>query len=244
MYKSGARSRRETAAIAAVAVLHIAVAYLALRPSLIALPAPPQTPVMITEISPPKPESEPEPVEARAPRREGAASAANKRARPSEVVAPKSPIELPPPPVTAAPVASTGLDASVGAAPDEGPGSGSGGEGTGLGSGREGIGTGGGGGTAARWVKGRIRNSDYPDAASRAEVGGTVIVNFDVTTEGRVRNCRVVSSSGNADLDGTTCRLIEKRFRYKPARDATGRPVGSTLAWRQEWWLEPPGSSR
>ena len=241
MYRSGVRSRRESMAIAAVALLHAAVAYLALTPSLIEMPVV-EAPLMIAEITPPTPEPEvpPEPAKARAPRPEGAASAANKRARPSEVVAPPPPIEVPPP-IVAAPVASTGPDASAGAAPVAGPGTGSGGEGMGLGSGGQGSGTGGGGGGGARWLKGRIKDSDYPRAAAKAEIGGAVIVNFDVGTNGRASNCRVVSSSGNADLDGTTCRLIEKRFRYKPATDAQGRTVPSVAAWRQEWWLEPRG---
>ena len=241
MYRSGLRSRRETAAIAAVALLHAAIAYLALTPSLIELPDP-ERPLMIAEITlpAPQPETPPEPARARAPRPEGAASAANKRARPSEVVAPPPPVDVPPP-IVAAPIASTGADVSAGAAPVAGPGTGSGGEGVGLGSGGQGSGTGGGGGGGARWLKGRIKNSDYPRAAAKAEIGGAVVVNFDVGTNGRVSNCRVVSSSGNADLDGTTCRLIEKRFRYKPATDAQGRAVPSVSAWRQEWWLEPRG---
>lgn len=238
MYLSGL-SRREAVAIVAVAILHVAIAYLALRPSIIELPAA-EGPVMIAEITQPAPEPEvpPEPAKARAPRPEGAASAANKRARPSEVVAPPPAVEVPPP-IVAAPVAATGPDVSAGAAPVAGPGTGSGGAGTGFGSGGQGSGTGGGGGGSARWVKGRIKDSDYPRAAARAEIGGAVIVNFDVGTNGRASNCRVVSSSGNADLDRTTCRLIEKRFRYEPATDAQGRPVPSVVAWRQEWWLEP-----
>lgn len=242
MFPGGPRSRRETAAIAAVVLLHAGVAYLALRPAMIAVPTV-DVPIMITEITEPVPEPEPapEPVKKRAPRPEGKASPANKRARPSEVVAPKPPIQLPPPPVVAAPVASTGLDTSAGAAPVEGPGTGAGGQGAGLGSGGQGTGTGGGGGSSARWVKGRIKDSDYPRAASRDEIGGAVVAYFDVGTDGRARNCRVVASSGNADLDGTTCRLIEKRFRYRPATDAQGRPITTTVGWRQEWWLERRG---
>ena len=238
MYRSGLRSRRETLAIAGVAFLHAAIAYVVLAPSVVQLPVA-EGPLMIAEITPPAPEPEisPKSAKARAPRPEGAASAANRRARPSEVVAPPPSVAVPPP-IVAAPIAATGAAVSAGAAPVAGPGTGAGGQGVGLGSGGQGSGTGGGGG-GARWVKGRIKDSDYPRAAAKAEIGGAVIVNFDVGTNGRVSNCRVVSSSGNADLDGTTCRLIEKRFRYKPATDAQGRAVASVAAWRQEWWLEP-----
>lgn len=231
--------REHGAAAAGVAVLHAAVAWLVLSQSVVVDVSVPDALAVFDVVSIPEPPPEaPEPPKAKAPRPEGEASAANRRARPTEIVAPKAPIELPPPPVVAAPVAAKGPDPDAGAAAVDGPGTGAGGSGTGLGSGGQGAGTGGGGGGAPRWLKGRIKDSDYPDAASRARVEGTVTVAFEVGTDGRARNCRITLSSGSADLDGTTCRLIEKRFRYKPATDAAGRPVVSTTGWRQTWWLE------
>ena len=234
-------SRRRTATAAGVAVLHVAVFYLLTIGSVVQVPLPDEA-VMVFDVpavAPAPPEDEIELPEVRAPELEGAASAANLVAKPKPIVAPppKIPVENPPP-IVAAPVAATGTEASAGSADVPGPGTGGGGEGTGLGTGLEGGGTGG-GGSRTRWLKGRIKNSDYPRAAAEAEVGGTVVVHFDVGTDGRVGNCRVVSSSGNADLDRTTCRLIEKRFRYRPATDAAGRAVPDVAGWKQDWWLEP-----
>jgi protein TonB len=48
----------------------------------------------------------------------------------------------------------------------------------------------------------------------------------------------VIRSSGDADLDGTTCQLIERRYRYRPALDAEGRPVPEDRIWKQIWWIE------
>ena len=48
----------------------------------------------------------------------------------------------------------------------------------------------------------------------------------------------IVSYSGNAALDETTCRLIEQRYRYDPSRDADGRPVRSIIVVNQDWVLE------
>ena len=239
MFGGGPWSRRDSAAIVGVGLLHVAVAYLALTPSLIRLPAEPPR-LTVVELAPPirEPEIVPDPPKARAARREGVASAANKRARPREMVAPPPPLLLPPPPIVAPPVASTGPDVSAGASPVEGPGSGAGGEGAGLGSGHGGTGTGGGGGSNARLLKGRLGDSDYPRAASRAKGVGTVVATLEIAATGRVSRCRVVQTSGNSDLDTTTCRLIEKRFRYKPATDSQGRPVPSVTGWRQIWWLE------
>jgi protein TonB len=189
---------------------------------------------------PPPPRADPAPAKA-APRREGAASPPNLEARPAPVVAspPKIPLDRPPP-VASAPVAGVGGDASAGAAERPGPGSGSGGRGAGTGSGRAGGGPGGGGlAVRARLIAGRILDSDYPRAASRARIGGTVIVRFTVGLDGRPGGCAVMRSSGNADLDSATCRLIERRFVYRPARDPEGRPVADTMGWKQSWWQEP-----
>ncbi len=190
---------------------------------------------------PPQPYARPSPDRA-APDPEGAASPPNLAARATPVVAPppKIPLDLPSP-VTAAPVAGPGADPSAGAADRPGPGSGGGGLGTGTGSGLAGGGPGGGGGLAARarLIAGRILDSDYPHAASRARIGGTVTVRFTVGRDGRPAGCAVMRSSGNADLDAATCRLIERRFVYRPARDSEGRPVPDTLGWKQTWWQEP-----
>lgn len=167
----------------------------------------------------------------------GKASAANRHAKASPVVAPKSKIPPPkPPPVSAAPNPGSGTDASAGATPKPGPGSGAGGRGDGTGSGSSGSGTG--GGTKAIWRSGAIRDRDYPRDASRARIGGEVEVRFTIEATGRVTGCRVTRSSGDASLDATTCRLIEERFRFKPATNGAGAPIASQYGWRQTWWLE------
>ena len=102
-----------------------------------------------------------------------------------------------------------------------------------------GPGSGTGGGTRPLWVSGTIRDKDYPRPAARAKVGGEVEVRFTVEPSGRVTGCRVSRSSGDLSLDATTCRLIEERFRFKPATDGRGTPVTSQYGWRQTWWLEP-----
>lgn len=191
--------------------------------SAVAVPVPPP-PV----ISAPKP----------APREKasGKASAANKHAQAAPVAAAKP--RLPPvvPPIAAAPQPGAGSDAAAGATPNPGPGSGAGGRGDGTGAG--GAGTGTGGGSKAAWRSGTIRDRDYPASASRARTGGEVEVRFTIQRDGRVTGCRVTRSSGDDALDRTTCRLIEERFRFKPATNAAGEAVASPYGWRQTWWLE------
>ena len=179
---------------------------------------------------------------------EGAASPANLKNTPSEIVAPPPEIRLEvPPPVIAAPVAGQGAAPAAGAAPVPGPGTGSGGIGTGLGSGNQGTGTGGGGGgggraTAARWLRGSITDRDYPDAEFERRIGGTVFLRFIVDPTGRVSECTVTRSSGSRALDATTCRLILRRFRYRPARDAEGNPIAAVVRGEHQWEVgpEPP----
>jgi protein TonB len=125
-----------------------------------------------------------------------------------------------------------------------GPGTGAGGIGNGLGSGLSGNGTGGGGaggGLAShvRWVKGGIDGRDYPRSAYEARAQGVTYVRFTVGRDGRIKDCTVTRSSGHRDLDDVTCRLILRRFRYVPARDAQGRPAEEEVRGQQDWDLGP-----
>jgi protein TonB len=173
---------------------------------------------------------------------EGAASPANLRDTPTQIVVPKPMVPLPVPPVIpAAPVAGQGNAEAAGAADVPGPGTGSVGVGTGLGSGMNGNGTGGGGGGGARpvrWLSGQISPADYPQRPFDAGIGGTVHLRFIVSPSGRVTDCAVTRSSGNAELDTATCRLIKRRLRYRPALDAGGRPIAAVINGEHEWVAE------
>ncbi|MBA3666321.1 MAG: TonB family protein [Sphingomonas sp.] len=177
---------------------------------------------------------------------EGAASPANKKDTPTEVVAPIPMIPLPLPlPISVAKVAGQGTAPAVGAAQLPGPGTGAGGIGNGLGSGLSGNGAGGGGGglgARARYLSGGIDPDDYPGGAYRRRAQGTTYIRFAVLPNGRVRDCRVTRSSGHRDLDSATCPLLERSLRYRPARDALGRAVAETVNGQQDWVLgpEPP----
>ncbi len=182
--------------------------------------------------------------EARTHTPEGAASPPSRKAQPSPVVVPPPRIRLPAPEVLpvslkASPVPS-GSDSKAGVAAVDGPGSGTGGLGDGSGSGGEGAGAGSGGARRAERLSGRIVDGDYPRAALRARAQGSVRVRYTVGADGRVSGCTVTRSTAGPDLDALTCRLVEQRFRYRPATDAAGRPVPETLSKTYDWIL-PPG---
>jgi periplasmic protein TonB len=206
--------------------------------------------LVLFDVAPPEPELLPPapvmPVKAASKRPEGAASPPNVRSQASEIVAPPPVVTLPPPPILAAQVAGTGVAATQGAAPVAGPGTGAGGFGNGTGSGGTGDGDGGGGGEPPRLIHGRLKDSDYPRAAGAAGVGGTVSVRYFVGEDGRVGECRITRSSGNAELDEITCRLIRERFRFRPSLDDDGQPVGAFLVEKHSWLIrdEPDEEGR
>jgi len=224
-------------AAAAVALLHLALGWAIVAGLGVDVRRAVEEPLRVFSIfepPPPPPEiSVPAPV--RRPDPEGAAAPPSLKSRPSPVVAPRearrSPVRAAPEPQPA----PTGSAARAGASQTPGPGTGAGGEGSGAGSGRGGGGTGGGGTPArAQRISGSFDYSDHPER-SRPGAVETVGVRFLVGADGRVRDCAVTRSSGNAKLDSTTCRLIEQRFRYRPATDAAGKPVPSIVSTVFSW---------
>jgi protein TonB len=250
--------RDRAGGVAATALVHLLLGLALLWGLGAPMPRALDAPLKLFNVVPPPPEPDPPPrrppprvesdtrAQRFASREEGGASPPNLRSQATEVVAPRPQIPLPvPSPIVAAPYAGTGSDATSGAADIRGPGKGSGGEGDGSGSGAGGGGDGGGGYgrmTPPRLIRGRLRNSDYPPGLGEAGVGGTVSVRYTVLTDGSVVDCRITRSSGSRELDLTTCRLIEARFRYDPSRDGRGRPIVSHIVENHSWIVDdlPP----
>lgn len=152
---------------------------------------------------------------------------------------------LVPPPIAATAQPATSVSPRSGASTINAHGAGANGNSQGNGRGFGDAGDGAGDGdTPPRWLKGRITDSDYPSDAAEARVGGTVSVRYTVDVSGSVHHCAVTRSSGNASLDSTTCRLIEKRWRYAPSRDGSGRPVESEIDEDHEWVPHRDGDER
>src|SRR5438270_10625803 len=124
--------------------------------------------------------------------------------------------------------------------PTAAPSGGGTGSGPALGSGAGG-GTGGNGygddegGTDSELIAGEVPTSGYPPNPARARVGGRVTVTFTVQVNGRATQCRVTRSSHVPELDALTCRIIEERYRFRPATDAYGRPQADQADLDQEW---------
>jgi periplasmic protein TonB len=82
---------------------------------------------------------------------------------------------------------------------------------------------------------GSISNDDYPPSAVRNEESGVSVATFVVGTDGKVTSCN--ASGASATLDAEACKLIIRRFRFKPALDSNGSPIEESRTQRIRWDL-------
>jgi protein TonB len=183
--------------------------------------------IAFTEPPPPRPPPLPDQVE------QGAAAPPSRGAN-------KAPSPKPPPrplaTLTPAKVSvDPGSEEASGFGAAAGSGAGQGGEGNGSGSGTGGNGRGSGLVTPPQQVAGALTNADYRAARPPLGAAGTVRVSFRVRSDGAADQCRVMAPSGVPAFDEATCRLIEQRFRFRPALAADGRPVDWTVRTDYTW---------
>ncbi|MGZ3199782.1 MAG: energy transducer TonB [Croceibacterium sp.] len=201
-----------------------------------------QVPLISLNFTPPEPRPTerpklPEVRHARKPAPKHEASPRNMRNQAIAVVAPPVRPIIVPPPVVTAPQAGIGAAANTGASNRPGPGQGAGGVGNGNGGGGLG-GEGEGDGDSVvgpERIQGSLHYSDLPEGVLAPGQEATVEVIDRVEADGHVSRCRVEHSSGYRVLDNLACRLIEQRYRYRPARDSDGRAVWSLEAHSETW---------
>jgi TonB family protein len=92
-------------------------------------------------------------------------------------------------------------------------------------------------------LSGLVQWQDYPEDALRKGEQGTAAVRLDVTVAGKVSACTIVSSSGSASLDATTCAVLQERARLKPALDSVGHAVPGSVTTSVTWRIQEPGSN-
>ncbi|PNU01924.1 energy transducer TonB [Novosphingobium guangzhouense] len=193
---------------------------------------------------PEKPRQKEVPAKADSTAAKGRPSPPNLRNRATQIVAPppRLPPLIVPPPVMTATRAGTGTAAQSGASDRLGPGQGAGGIGDGDGGGGNGDGAGERDDdalTRPRQIRGRLHFSDLPPDLREAKTGGELRLQYRIGVDGRVSDCRILTSSGRPDLDATTCRLITQRFRFKPSRNRAGEPVASIMVETHGWYFPP-----
>lgn len=80
-----------------------------------------------------------------------------------------------------------------------------------------------------------ISNNDYPRRPLVAGAEGTARYRLIVGTNGRVSSCEITHSTGNAQLDQATCRLIAQRARFEPATGQDGAKVLGAYSGTVRW---------
>jgi protein TonB len=228
-YYRAADGRDRAKAIAAVAVVHIALAAVilsGLNVRMIAERIDALKSFDVVEESPPQP---PPPMR-EAQRPKDAEGTAGRKAEPTPVVAPKPRVIVPAkPPVAAAPIAGTGSASTAGAA-TSGSGPGAGGSGTGHGGGGDFSGY-----TPAQRIS-RIPNREYRRlVAASGRATGSVGITLKVNIDGSPSNCRIVRTSGAATVDALMCQLALQYVRFRAAKDANGKPVAQDITWYPDW---------
>jgi protein TonB len=221
----------------AKAIVGVAIVYAMLVGAALLMPS--DSPLGVRESDPtvlidvkeiPQPQPPPPEEPGKAKLEEGAAG---RKAEPTPIIAPEPAIALPAkPPVVAAPVAGTGSAATAGAA-ETGTGPGAGGSGTGRGGG--GSGGGGGIGTEARLIGGN--SAKLPSRLLRPFTAdrGYGYLTLTVGETGRVTDCGVVQSTGNAEVDQALCNLMIRQSRWEPARDRQGNAISVKVRYTATW---------
>lgn len=187
----------------------------------------------IDEKPPPPPAPPPPPTREQAQKAKEEEGAAGKKAEPTPVVVPKPKIVVPAkPPVAAAHVAGTGSATRSGAATD-GTGTGAGGTGTGRGGGGTGDFT---GFTPARLVR-NLGHRDYRILTTGRMPYGRAVLWLLIDEFGLPVQCQVTRSSGDPYVDAGLCPLATQRLRFRPAMDASGRPIPYRYNYYANWSL-------
>jgi protein TonB len=227
------RQRERLGALAAVALVQLGLALVLLNGLRVEVGGTAEAVERLVEISlphvpPPVPPPTPPKPKAKAQHRSSSAP----RAEPKPLGGSPGPLPAHAPPSVRPVVPVQPTVARSGGGSGAGPAVGSG---SGGGTGGQGYGDDDGGGTDLVQIAGSIGQSDYPRDLRERGVGGRVEFEFTVEPNGRVGRCTVTRSSGVAELDSLTCRLVQQRFVYRPSTDRYGRPIEDDVDGVYDW---------
>lgn len=87
-------------------------------------------------------------------------------------------------------------------------------------------------------LQGLFRVDDYPMDLVAMGIQGSVGLRLRIEPDGKISECSIMESSGNANLDSHTCALAKRRARYTPAMGYDRNPVWSFTFANVTWMLE------
>lgn len=79
--------------------------------------------------------------------------------------------------------------------------------------------------------------NDYRPSWLRRGLAGSARFRLDISATGTVTGCRVTGSTGHAELDEATCKLVQRRARFEPARGSAGQPVAGSYSGSVLWQI-------
>jgi hypothetical protein len=92
--------------------------------------------------------------------------------------------------------------------------------------------------TSLRPHRSYFSDADYPAQALRENRTGETSFILMVDEAGTLKDCMVEETSGIASLDAMACIVLLDRAKFKPALDASGKPVRSVLSGRIHWVMD------
>lgn len=84
---------------------------------------------------------------------------------------------------------------------------------------------------------GWITDRDYRSSWVNRDYAGTVSFTVRVGTNGRVESCSVTGGSAPQELKDASCRLIQRRARFRAATDGSGNKVTDTYSAAIRWQI-------
>ncbi|EAQ29391.1 hypothetical protein NAP1_01425 [Erythrobacter sp. NAP1] len=86
-------------------------------------------------------------------------------------------------------------------------------------------------GNPGRW----ITDNDYRTPWINRGYSGVAGFTLSIDASGKVTDCSITRSTGHTALDEATCRLLERRAQFNPARDSNGAPVAGRYSNQVAW---------
>ncbi len=84
---------------------------------------------------------------------------------------------------------------------------------------------------------GWVTTSDYRTRWINEGLTGIASFTLKIDASGKVSDCAITKSTGHDVLDGATCRLLERRARFTPARNGKGEKVAGTYSSSINWQI-------
>jgi outer membrane biosynthesis protein TonB len=81
-----------------------------------------------------------------------------------------------------------------------------------------------------------IRADDMPPETRNRSIDTQTTLQLDVTSEGRISSCMILSKSVEPTLDAITCELVLKRGSIKPKQSRPGQGLAEQVIVAVRWW--------